>query len=77
MPYEQSSELVPMSEYGNDTTYFRVLDCWQCFQAAGRMCHRSDYVHNITETKKSIDGYGICCKPDATDEECAMPYNQS
>ena len=32
-PYEQTSELVPMSEYHNETTHFRVLDCQQCFKA--------------------------------------------
>ena len=38
-PYEQKSELVPMAEYHTEDTHFRVIDCFQCFKAGGRMCH--------------------------------------
>ena len=37
----------PMSEYVPlDSTYpedFRILDCWQCFQAKGKVCTESNY----------------------------------
>ena len=40
------SPIVPMSEYiapeGKDPNW-RALDCWQCFQAQGRMCHHKNY----------------------------------
>ena len=33
--------LVPMSEYG--PLNYRTLNCWECFEAQGRMCHIEDY----------------------------------
>lgn len=34
--------LVPMSEFvktDGTSSDWRALDCWQCFEAQGRMCH--------------------------------------
>jgi len=31
--------LVPMSEYDKE---FRVLSCWECFEAEGKMCRNKD-----------------------------------
>jgi hypothetical protein len=33
--------IVPMSQYAKAD--FRVLDCGQCFQAEGRICHDEKY----------------------------------
>ena len=70
VPFEQTSALVPMSDYGNSTTAFRILSCWQCFVTAGRMCFPLDYTHNSLATRTGNAGLGVCCKPDKTDEEC-------
>ena len=51
--------IVPMSQYKN---YFRVLDCAECFEAQGRMCHHNDYNSMYEDTKSSSMGNAICCK---------------
>lgn len=73
--------LVPMEEYqppndldGNPKFYYpteyRILNCWECFEAQGKMCldagHNSLYHH----TKTSDPGGAFCCKPDSTDGYC-------
>lgn len=51
-----------MSEYKED---YRILDCWQCFEAKGRMCHHRYYESILQYTQSGIRGLGICCKPNA------------
>ena len=65
--YYDSSELVPMSEYSYD---FRTLDCAQCFEAKGKMCHDKDYQSMIKVTGSSNIAHGVCCKPDFSGEHC-------
>ena len=36
--------LVPMSEYSGGE--YRTLNCWECFEARGRICHNQDYKVN-------------------------------
>ena len=65
--YYDSSEIVPMSEYNYD---YRTLDCAQCFQAKGKMCHDKDYASMIKVTGSSNLAHGVCCKPDYNGEHC-------
>ena len=48
-----------MNEYAEN---FRTLNCWECFEARGKMCIKSDYSSMIAETGSSNRGHGICCK---------------
>jgi hypothetical protein len=57
------------------TTYpdnYRVLDCWQCFQAQGKVCmdkdHQSLFNTNHIETSKK--GQIFCCKNDYNEGHC-------
>lgn len=59
-----------MSSFGDATTHFRILDCQQCFQAEGIMCHPEGYRHDLVAVKSGKVGLGICCKPDSTLEQC-------
>jgi len=59
--------LVPMEEYAKD---YRTLDCWECFEARGKMCHDNDYSSMLAITGSSNPGHGICCKPGFEGENC-------
>ena len=61
------SDLVKMSEYKKD---YRTLNCWECFEAAGKMCHDRDHKSMIKVTGSSNFGHGVCCKPGSTNEHC-------
>lgn len=78
---DRFSELVPMADYVPPSdldsfpsmyypTDYRILNCWECFEAQGKVCidggHNSLYHH----TKSSDPGNLFCCKPDSTDEFC-------
>lgn len=52
--------LVPMSEYRWNE--FRTLNCWECFEAQGKMCHHEDYIHNVALLESGNWGDGACCK---------------
>lgn len=65
--YYDSSAIVPMSEYAYN---YRTLDCWECFQAKGKMCHKKDYSSMIAVTGSSNIAHGVCCKPDYSGEYC-------
>jgi hypothetical protein len=73
--------LVPMNQYtpptdlDSDPNYYypseyRVLNCWECFEAQGRICidegHNSLYHH----TGSSDKGNAFCCKPGSTHKYC-------
>ena len=62
-----SNPIVPMADYSKD---FRTLDCLQCFQAEGKMCHEKNYNSMIAVTGSSNSAHGICCKPGSTNEHC-------
>lgn len=54
---------------------FRALNCWECFDSHGKICHNRD----ATKHKKMLDnsnlGHGICCKPGSTSKECTNDLN--
>ena len=68
-----AQEIELMQDYKK---YYRIVDCWDCFQAQGRMCHKKDYdfsdmryVMNVLRTSNL--GKAVCCKPDSTEGYCA------
>lgn len=74
-PLVPMADYVPPAHFANDPNYhyptgYRVLDCWECFEAQGKVCmdegHNSLYHH----TKSSDPGNAFCCKPDSTDGYC-------
>lgn len=65
--YDKVSPFVNMKDYKDD---YRVLDCWECFEARGKMCHDKDYGSMMKVTRSSNKGHGICCKPDFYGEHC-------
>ena len=57
--------------------YYRILDCFECFTAKGRMCHKTDFSSTAFDTWESNRALSFCCKNDATEEFCApepAPY---
>lgn len=68
-------DYVPPSDLDNHSnlhypTEYRILDCWECFEAQGKVC--SDAGHNslFHHTKSSNHGDAFCCKPDASNNYC-------
>lgn len=59
--------LVPMAEYPFE---YRTLNCWECFEAQGSMCHHEDYAHDVNFLQSGNWGDGICCKNGATSGAC-------
>jgi hypothetical protein len=67
------------------TENYKTLDCYQCFQAQGKMCHDINHTSwNLTAEEKAakvvlnqsrIDstnpGYAVCCKPGFSGAHCA------
>ena len=57
-----------MAEY-NYTV--RTTDCWECFEANGKMCTLKDESASMFYLTGTLNrGYGLCCKPDNMDELC-------
>lgn len=50
---------------------YRVLNCWECFLAKGKMCIDSSGKSLFTHTQSSVRGNGFCCKQDYNQEYCA------
>ena len=66
-------EYVPPPDPGDGRYYptnFRVLDCWQCFRAKGKICIDKDGKSLYPHTKDSVFGNALCCKPDNNDNYC-------
>jgi hypothetical protein len=55
-----------MDDYTED---FRALDCWECFEAKGKMCHRN-YEDLYDLTKSWNPAKGVCCKNQSKNKEC-------
>ena len=70
--YYDSGPIFDMNDYDN---YIRTLDCWECFEANGKMCIRKDYLSMIYITGSSNYGHGICCKPGYNEGLCA-PFSK-
>lgn len=69
------ADYVPPSDFDNDPNNYypsdyRILNCWECFEAQGKIC--TDFGHNSLHhhTKSSNPGNAFCCKPDANDGYC-------
>lgn len=66
------SPLVPMSEYNNvETPGYRVLNCFECFEAQGRMCIDRNYKTLFYKTHSSNEANAICCKLDNFEGYCS------
>ena len=49
---------------------YKVYNCWDCFQARGKMCHNENYSKHKRITKSSNLADAICCKPGSTTKVC-------
>jgi len=61
-----------MSTYKNN---YRTLDCWECFEAQGKMCHDENHANMNKITGSSNAGHAICCKPDYKEGLCDSNNN--
>lgn len=57
-----------MADHSN---YYRPLNCQECFQAQGRICHHKTYIHDFSLLQTSNTGIGVCCKLDTTQGLCS------
>ena len=62
-----SSPIIPMQIYEGGK---RTLNCWECFQALGKMCIFNDYTSMMRITGSSNFGHGVCCHPQSEDGIC-------
>lgn len=74
-PLVPMEDYVPAGHFDSDPNYYyptdyRILDCWECFEAQGKLCldqgHNSLYHH----TKSSDPGNAFCCKPGNNEGYC-------
>lgn len=65
--FYDNTAIVDMADYEFN---YRTLNCWECYQAKGKMCHYRDYSSMIAITGSSNNFHGICCKPDFNGENC-------
>ena len=49
---------------------YRTLNCWECFEAQGMICHHREYKHELMVLQSGNRGDAICCKPGSTDFHC-------
>jgi hypothetical protein len=49
---------------------YRILDCWDCFQAEGKLCSDEDHNSLFHHTKSSNKFETFCCKPDNNEGYC-------
>ena len=49
---------------------YRTYDCWECFNAQGKMCHDIDQQSMIKVTGSSNFGHAVCCKPGFNGDHC-------
>ena len=77
---DQTTSIVPMSAYIAPTSDdpekyyprgYRVLDCWQCFRAKGKMCLDKYDRPSFGHTGSMIAGDAFCCRGDYNGEYCA------
>lgn len=68
-------DYAPPNHFDGDPNYFypaeyRILNCWECFEAQGKVCldtaHNSLYPH----TGSSDAGNAFCCKPGSNEGYC-------
>lgn len=68
-------DYVPPSDFDNVPgmfypTDYRILNCWECFQAQGKVCHEKGHNSLYYYTKSSDPGNTFCCKPDVNTGFC-------
>ena len=77
------SEIVPMADYvpqsvygPNDPFYypkdFRILNCWECFEAQGKICieRNANHAALLSHTTTREKGNTFCCKQDYNEGYC-------
>ena len=86
MRKDRQSPIVLMSEYvpsyipernGYHPENFRLLNCWECYQAQGKMCIDKEHDSLYEITKSSFFGDGFCCKPDYNEGYCQTGYRET
>ena len=60
-----------MSQYEWD---YRTMDCSECFQARGKMCHDVDNESMIKATGSSSPAHEVCCKPKYFGDHCEADW---
>ena len=69
-PIKKMATYVPDAGCPNCPKDFRVLDCWECFQAQGKVCMDKSHntlMHHLQTSKTSAI---FCCKQDNNKEYC-------
>jgi hypothetical protein len=51
---------------------WRTLNCWECFEAQGKMCHDEDYNSMTSVTNSRDPGDQVCCRAGYNGEYCNM-----
>ena len=54
---------------------YRTLNCWQCFEAQGKMCHDKNNASLIKVTGSSNPGHAVCCKAKYFGDHCETKGN--
>ena len=49
---------------------YRLLSCWQCFDACGKICKNKNNEPMTPLTQSYNAGHGICCWPDSDSDYC-------
>jgi len=49
---------------------YRLLSCWECFDACGRICKNKNNDAIAPQTASFNAGHGVCCRPDSQTEFC-------
>lgn len=57
------------AEKGED---WRTLNCWECFEARGKMCHDEDYTSMTAVTNSRDPGDQVCCREGFSGDLCNM-----
>ena len=64
-------EVMDMEEFheqvGDD---WRTLNCWECFEAKGKICHDEDYLRMTSVTNSRDPGDQVCCRSGFDGEYC-------
>ena len=51
-------------------TNYRILDCWECFEAQGKICVDKSHALLFQFTESSNPGNAFCCNPDNNEGYC-------
>ena len=59
-----------VTDIATHKTDYKPYNCWECFEARGKMCQNNNKSKHKRITKNSNMGHGICCKPGSTNRNC-------